>query len=106
MPKLLRRRSESPFGKRPSIFEWVRFQTGTARISKCRPFGVSVIRRLRPSSGSGVTLIRPRRSKGFSAAVKVVRSIASSEATAAIPGAFGRFSDIRSELSVRQTKRS
>ena len=42
-------------------------------------------------------LTRARRCKGFSAAVKVVRSIASSEATVAIPGGSGRFKDIMSE---------
>jgi hypothetical protein len=42
-------------------------------------------------------LIRPRRSRGLSAAVNVVRSIASSVATDAIPGGSGRFRDIMSE---------
>ena len=42
-------------------------------------------------------LTRARRSKGLRAAVKVVRSIASSDATAAIAGGFGRFNDIMSE---------
>ena len=43
----------------------------------------------------GVT--RARRSRGLRAAAQVVRSIASSDATAAIPGGSGRFRDIKSE---------
>ena len=40
---------------------------------------------------------RPRRSNGLSAAVSVVRSIASSDATDPIPAGFGRFNDISKE---------
>jgi hypothetical protein len=50
-----------------------------------------------PVSGATITLTRPRRSNSFSPAVKVVRSITSSDATAAIPGGFGWFSNISSE---------
>ncbi len=62
------------------------------------PAGVGAIRRptLCPSE-SAVTTTRPRRSNGLSAAVSVVRSMASSDATDAIPAGFGRFSDIMSE---------
>ena len=45
------------------------------------PFRVRLDLRPRRSAGSGLTLTRPRRSSGLSAAVKVVRSMASSEAT-------------------------
>jgi|HubBroStandDraft_2_1064218.scaffolds.fasta_scaffold07257_2 hypothetical protein len=95
--KLFRRRSESPSRRSASTVVWVLLQTGTARASNLRPFAVRVIRRPRPSSGSAVILSRPRRRKGLRAAVKVVRSIASSKATAAIPGGFGRFRDISRE---------
>jgi hypothetical protein len=76
---------------------WVLFQMGTARASNLRPFGVSVIRRTRRSAESAVMLSRARRRKGLRAAVNVVRSIASSDATAAIDGGSGRFKDIISE---------
>ena len=95
--KLLRRRSESPSRRSASTAAWVFLQTGTALASNLRPFAVRVMRRPRPSAGSGVILSRPRRRKGLRAAVKVVRSIASSEAAAAIPGGFGRFRDINRE---------
>jgi hypothetical protein len=95
--KLFRRRSESPSLRSASTAVWVFVQTGTARASNPCPFAVSVIRRPRPSAGSAVTLTRRRRHKGFRAAVKVVRSMASSKATAAIPDGFGRFRDIISE---------
>ena len=95
--RLLRRRSGSPSGSRLSTSAWVRSQNGVARASRRRPAGVSVIRRPRLSSGSAVTTTRPRRSNGLSAAVSVVRSMASSDATDAIPAGFGRFSDIMSE---------
>ncbi len=95
--KLLRRRSESPSRRSASTAVWVFFQTGTARASNLRPFAVRVIRRPRPSAGSAVILSKPRRRKGLRAAVNVVRSIASNEATAAIPGGCGRFRDIISE---------
>ncbi len=70
---------------------------GTARASNLRPFGVSVIRRVRRSAESAVTLSRARRRKGLRAAVKVVRSMARSDATDAIDGGSGRFKDIISE---------
>ena len=76
---------------------WVLFQMGTARASNLRPFDVSAIKRERRSIGFAVRLSKARRCKGLRAAVKVVRSIASSDATAAIPGGSGRFSDINSE---------
>jgi hypothetical protein len=95
--KLFRRRSGSPLGTSASISQCVRCQTGTARTSRLRPFAVRVVRRLRRSLASAVTLTRPRRCNGFRAAVKVVRSIASSDATAPIPGGSGRFKDIISE---------
>jgi len=44
-----------------------------------------------------VTVTNARRSNGFNAAVNVVRSIASKDATAAIAGGFGWFSDIINE---------
>ena len=56
----------------------------------------STLRLLR-SFASSFTSIMPRRSSGLSAAVSVVRSIASSAATDPIVGGSGRFSDIRSE---------
>ena len=95
--KLFRRRSGSRSPSKPSIARWVLFQTGTARASNLRPFGVNVIRRARRSCGSGLILSRARRRNGLRAAVKVVRSMASSDATSAIPGGFGRFKDIMSE---------
>jgi hypothetical protein len=95
--RLFRKRSKSPSCRRASTAVWVLLQTGTARASNLRPFAVRVNRRPRPSAGSVVILSRPRRRKGLRAAVKVVRSIASSKATAAIPGGFGRFRDIISE---------
>jgi hypothetical protein len=95
--KLFRRRSESPAGRSASTAAWVFLQTGTARESNLRPFAVRVIRRPRPSAGSAVTLIMPRRCNGFRTAVRVVRSIPSRDATAAIPGGSGRFRDIISE---------
>jgi len=54
---------------------------GTALASKRFPFGVNASKRPRRSSGSALTLIRRRRFNGLSAAVKVVRSIASNDAT-------------------------
>ena len=44
-----------------------------------------------------VTLTRPRRSSGLTAAVKVVRSMASSDATDPMPGGSGRFNDMSKE---------
>lgn len=76
---------------------WVFLQMGTARASKPRPLGVSVITRLRRSSGGTVILSRPRRCNGLRAAVNVVLSIPSSFAAPAMSGGSGRFSDIISE---------
>jgi hypothetical protein len=42
-------------------------------------------------------LTNPRRSSGFNAAVSVVRSIASKDATGPMGGGSGRFRDIKSE---------
>jgi hypothetical protein len=95
--KLLRRRSESPSRRSASTAVWVFLQTGTARASNLRPFAVRVIRRARPSAGSAATLTRPRRRNALRTAVRVVRSIPSRDATAAIPGGFGRFRDIINE---------
>jgi hypothetical protein len=53
--------------------------------------------RLRRSNEPGSILTSPRRSSGFKAAVNVVRSIASSDATGPIAGGSGRFNDIKSE---------
>jgi hypothetical protein len=95
--KFFRRRSGSPGPRRASTEAWVVFHTGTARASNFLPCGVNCSRRARWSSWSVVTLIRLWRCSGFSAAVKVVRSIASKEATAPIVGASGRFKDTISE---------
>ena len=72
------------------------------------PFGVGAIKRLRRSPGSAATVTNPRRSNGFNAAVNVVRSIASKDATAAIAGGSGRFNDISNENCpfVRSSDRS
>ena len=76
---------------------WVFLQMGTACASKLRPLGVSVITRLRRSSGSTVIFSRRRRCNGLRAAVNVVRSIPSSFATPAMSGGSARFRDIISE---------
>jgi hypothetical protein len=95
--RLFRRRLESRLKSRLSTARWVFFQTGTARTSNLRPFSVNVIRRARRSAGSTLILSRARRCRGLRAAVKVVRSMASTDATASIPGGSGRFRDIMSE---------
>jgi hypothetical protein len=95
--KFFRRRSGSPGPRRASSAAWVLVHTGTARANNCLPCGVNSSRRARWSPWSVVILIRPRRRSGFRAAVKVVRSIASKDATAPIVGASGRLSDIISE---------
>jgi hypothetical protein len=61
------------------------------------PLVVKAIIRLRRSPGSLVTLTNPRRSNGFNAAVNVVRSMASKDATSAIAGGSGRFNDMSKE---------
>src|SRR5271167_2587792 len=70
---------------------------GSRRVNILIPLGVRAINRLRRSAGSEVTVTNPRRSNGFNAAVKVVRSIASRDAKSAIAGGAGRFSDISKE---------
>ena len=95
--KFFRRRSGSPGPRRASSAAWVLVHTGTARASDCLPCGVNSSRRARWSPWSVVILIRPRCRSGFRAAVKVVRSIASNEATAPIVGASVRFKDTISE---------
>jgi len=92
--KFFRRRSGSPAPRRASTAAWVVVHTGTARASNFLPWGVNSSRRARWSSWLVVILIRLRRRNGFRAAVKVVRSMASNDATAPIVGASGRFKDI------------
>ena len=58
-----------------------RSQIGIAATSAALPCSVKLSRRLLRSSGSGSTTTRPRRFSVFNAAVRVVRSIASSAAT-------------------------
>jgi len=97
MRKFFRRRSGSPGPRRACTLAWVLIHTGTARASNFLPCGVNSSRRARWSSWAVVILIRRRRCNGFRMAVKVVRSIASNDATAPIVGASGRFKDIISE---------
>ena len=85
--KFFRRRSGSPAPRRASTAAWVLVHIGTARASNFLPWGVNSSRRARWSSRLVVILIRLRRRSGFTAAVKVVRSIASNDATAPIVGA-------------------
>ncbi len=92
-----RRASGLPSGNCRSISSWVCFQMGRARASSFRPSGVRFRMRLLRSAGSGVIWTNLRRSSGLSAAVSVVRSMASSEATGPIGGGSGRFSDISRE---------
>jgi hypothetical protein len=92
--KVFRRRSDSPRPRRASTAAWVLIHTGTARASNFFPCGVNSSRRARWSSWFVLIFIRPRRCSGFRAALKVVRSIASNDATAPIAGASGRFKDI------------
>ena len=91
------RRFGSPFGTSPSISWWVRSQIGTALANRVLPFGVRVIERLRRSSGLAAAVTNPGLSNGFRAAANLVRSIATKDATAAIAGGWGRFSDLSSE---------
>ena len=72
-------------------------QMGTARASNEWPAGVNATRRLRMSAGSGEETISPRRARGLSAAVSVVRSMARRAATEPMLGGVGRFKDIMSE---------
>jgi hypothetical protein len=95
--KFFRRGPGLPAPRQASTAAWVLAHTGTARASNFPPFGVNSSRRTRWSRRSVVILIRRRRCSGFRAAVKVVRSITSNDATAPIVGASGRFKDIISE---------
>jgi hypothetical protein len=95
--KVLRSRSDSPGARRASTAACSLRHTGTALASNFFPRGVNSSRRARWSCWFGVILSSPRRLSGFSAAVKVVRSIASKDATAPIVGASGRFKDIINE---------
>ena len=56
-------------------------QIGMACSSSASPLAVSVSRRERRSSASGVTFSKPRHSNGLRLAVSMVRSIASKLAT-------------------------
>lgn len=95
--RLFRRAFQSKVGTSFSISSCVRCHTGTARARSLRPFSVRMRTRLRRSDGSDSTVTRPRRSRGFNAAVRVVRSMASREATGPIGGGSGLFSDMSSE---------
>ncbi len=95
--KLLRRRSGLHSELAPRSPGGGRSQIGTALANRVLRFGVRVIQRLRRSSGSAATVTNPGLSNGFRAAVYLVRSIATKDATAAIAGGWGRFSDISSE---------
>lgn len=95
--RFFRKRSGSPWGRRDSTAMWVLLQTGRARASNLRPLGVSVMIQLRRSAGLTVIVSKRRRCNGLRAAVRVVRSIPSSDATALMSGGSGRFRDIISE---------
>lgn len=95
--KLSRSRSASPSANCDSTLRCVSSHTGTADPSRSFPVTVRLNSRLRRSSRLGAILTSPRRWSGLSAAVSVVRSIASKAATEAIVGGSGRFSDINSE---------
>lgn len=95
--KFRRKRSGSPGRSRASTAACVFLQIGMALTSTLRPSGVSVITRPRRSAGSTVILSKRLRCNGLRAAVNVVRSIPSSEATALMSAGSGRFSDISSE---------
>ena len=92
-----RNSSGSPSGRSRSTSSCAVFHTGIASASSFLPLVVNLRIRLRRSEGSAVIWTNPRRSSGFSAAVRVVRSIASSDATGPIAGGSGRFNDINSE---------
>jgi hypothetical protein len=95
--RFFRKRSGSPSGRRASTATLVLLQTGTACVSNLRPSEVRVMMRLRRSAGSTLILSKARRCNGLRAAVNVVRSIPSSDATAPMSGGSGRFRDIISE---------
>ena len=85
--KSLRSRSGSPSPSAASISPCVRSHTGAASASSFFPCAVKrSVARADPQDPLS-TFTRPRRSSGFTAAVKVVRSIASKSAMAAMPGA-------------------
>ncbi len=106
--RFFRRRSGFWSRRRASTARWVLCQMGTA----CDEQGSSLWGERHQTGaavgGVAVILTRPRRCKGLRAAVRVVRSIASSDATDAMPGGSGRFRDIMSENwpFVRLTGRS
>ena len=95
--RFLRSRSRSPILSDASRSRWVCSQTGIAEASRVLPAGVRLTRRPRRSAGSLATVTRPRRWSGLSAAVSVVRSMASRVATDASPAGSGRLSDIMRE---------
>lgn len=97
IPRFLRNSSGAPSGIRCSISRCVDSHTGTALASTSCPFAVSAKIRLRRSEGSWDILTNPRLCNGFRAAVSVVRSMASSEATGPMGGGSGRLRDIKSE---------
>jgi hypothetical protein len=95
--KFRRSSSGSPLGISCSISRCVRSHIGIAARSKVCPSAVSVKIRLRRSEGSCDIFTKPRFSSGFNAAVNVVRSIASREATGPMDGGSGRLRDINNE---------
>lgn len=95
--KLLRSSSGSRSGISCSTSSCMRFHSGSARARRLHPSSVSFRMRVRRSDWSLNIFTNPRRSSGFRAAVKVVRSIASRDATGPIDGGSGRFSDIKRE---------
>jgi len=95
--RLLRSAFQSVAGSTFSISTCVLCQVGRARASRRLPLSVRTRTRLRRSAGSFRTLTRPRRCSGFRAAVSVVRSMASREATGPIGGGSGRLRDISKE---------
>jgi len=92
-----RRRSGVSSSSCASIAACTRRHTGTAAARVARPSVVSDNRRRRRSPASGRIATSRRRRSGLSAAVRVVRSMASSAATAAMSGASDRLSDISNE---------
>ena len=95
--RLWRRAFQSIAGSALSISSCVRCHSGRARARSRRPSSVRARMRLRRSEESFWIFTRPRRSSGLSAAVRVVRSMARSDATGPMGGGSGRFRDIRSE---------
>lgn len=89
--------SGSPSGMSSSSSWCVCSHTGIARIRIACPLLVSCRVRLLRSDGSAEILTKPRLSNGFKAAVSVVRSMASRDATGPIGGGAGRFSAMSRE---------